>query len=243
MRSREQNFLAMAHTVNTVVQNNQPKWVNVVRFAQCAQELNDLVSLIVDVNAAADSNITGATQDKASICLRAADEGLKLAKRTSVYASDKKNLELRQRLTISRSELLDQHGAEILATLRDWIARINPVISELEPYGILPADLHHFKGLVDEYDNLLTRPRELVVARKTMNQSSLPDLLAKTREVLEHMDNLINLFEATPFEAQYRNARMIIDLGSRSAKPENSTPPDGQQQPPAPEDTPELPAA
>jgi hypothetical protein len=241
MRTREQNFLTMAHTVNEVVKRHQPKWITAERFAQSAEVLNDLVGFITDINAAADSDITGAAKDKAAIFTKAGEEGLKLAKRTKVYASDKKDHELKQRLTISRSDLFKQHGAELLATLKDWIVRLNPIIGELAPYGVLPADLSYFKTLVNDLDKLLTRPRELIVARKTTNQSELPNLLTQTEAVLESMDNLINLFEATPFESEFLNARKVVELGGRRDKPDEEEEKPDEEKPETEDEKPEPP--
>jgi hypothetical protein len=48
------------------------------------------------------------------------------------------------------------------------------------------------------------------------------------RTTLDDLDDLINLFDNTPFENDYWNARKIIDLGRRGRKDddeENPTPP------------------
>ncbi|HRP91107.1 MAG TPA: hypothetical protein PKX92_13840 [Edaphocola sp.] len=44
----------------------------------------------------------------------------------------------------------------------------------------------------------------------------IPALLTSIREVLYRMDSLINLFEGTALKQEYRDARIIIDLGRRA---------------------------
>jgi hypothetical protein len=219
MRTKEENFITMVHAVNLVVKHNQSKWVNVKRFALAAQELNDLVSITSTTNAKADSNNKGATKDKHAAGTDALDEGIKLAKRASIYALDKKNMDLHDRLRFSRWDLLEGHDAEKIAKLREVYDLLEPIIGDLADYAIVKADLQHYDKLLDGYDELLTKPRELTAERKTLNQSVLPEFLSKMRKVLYDLDSFIHMFNNTPFEDDYLNARKVIDLGTRKRKP------------------------
>jgi hypothetical protein len=221
MKTKQENFLTMAHAVNKVVQKNQTKWAAVKRFAQAATELNDLVNITSTANAKADSKNTGTTKDKHSAGFEAIDEGVKIGKRASVYALDKNNMDLHDRLRFSRSSLLSRHDTEGLAKLKEVYELLNPIVAELGDFGILPADMQHYKKLIDNYDNLLTKPRELIAARKTLNGTVLPEFVNKMRKVLYHLDSMINLFETTPFYKDYINARKVIELGTRSEKPKD----------------------
>lgn len=67
--------------------------------------------------------------------------------------------------------------------------------------------------MIDAFDGLIARPRILIVERKTANQDVIPGLLSGLREVLYEMDSLINLFEGTALKQEYKDARIIVDLG------------------------------
>lgn len=230
MTTKQENFLRMVHTVNSILEHHKSQWVNVKRFALSATLLNDLENIMNDAAATTSTNVKGATKDKHSKADEAIELGVKLAKRASVYARDKKNMELHDNFRFTRQSLLAIHDAEALDKLRDVHKKINPIAGELADYGVVMADVQRFEKLIDEYDALLTRPRELVTVRTTMNTSKLPELLSQMRTTLDDLDDLINLFDLTPFEDDYWNARKVIDLGRRGRKDddgngENPTPP------------------
>lgn len=235
MLSKQENFLTMAHAVNEVLKKYSTKWANVPRFVQGATELNDLVDLTTIGNAKADSDNTGATVDKFTAGRIAMKQGISLGKRASIYALDKGNMDLHRRLRFNRSELEHGHDTEALAKMREVYDLLNGIVAELAPYAVLPADVQHYKKLVDEYDHMLTKPRQLITARKTLNTQVLPANLKNIQETLEVLDAFMHLFEKTPFYGDYFNARKIVELGSRprgdqeeeKPKPEdNHTPPD-----------------
>jgi hypothetical protein len=218
MTSKQENFISMIRAVNKVLQDNQKKWANVKRFATAATELNDLLSLTGTVGTKANSPITGATKDKYSVEEDAIEEGVDIAKRASIYAIDKENMELHDKLRISRSMLLQIHEDECLKRLKDVYEQLKPVVADLEDYGIMNADLVHYKTLLEAYESALAKPRTLTVERKTMNVTLLPELHTKMRKVLYALDSLINNFRQTPLPAEYKNARLVMDLGSRESE-------------------------
>lgn len=215
MTTKQENFISMVRAVNKLLQDNQKTWAGVNRFARAVTELKDLISLIGTVGAKANSPITGATKDKWSIEDEAVDQGVNLAKLASVYALDEKNMELHDKLRISRSRLLHLHEDECLKRLMDVLALLQPLSNDLADFGIVHADVVHFKSLLDAYEAALAKPRQLTVERKTMNTTQLPDLISKMRQTLYVLDSMINRFKQTPLPAQYKNARLIVDLGSR----------------------------
>jgi hypothetical protein len=215
MTTKQENFIRMVRAVNKVLQDNQPKWASVKRFVQSANELNNLLSLVGIVGAKANSPITGATKDKYAIEETAIEEGVNIAKFASIYALDKKNLELHDKLRLSRSMLLRLHEDECFKRLTDVFMQLEPVKGELADYGILPADIAHFKTSVDAYEHCLAKPRQLTVERKTMNVTLLPELISKMRMVLYELDSMIGRFNITSLPTAYKNARLVLDLGSR----------------------------
>ncbi len=216
MTTKQENFIRMVRAVNKVLTENQQRWLSLKRFEQSATELKDLISLIDTVGTKANSPIKGATIDKHTIEEDAIDEGLKIASCASVYADDKRNMELHDKLQISRSTLLRMHEDECLKRLKDVHRQLEPIVGELEDYGILKADLSYFETLIVAYENALAKPRQLTAERKTMNEDLQPDLIRKMRKSLEAMDRMINRFDGTPFPMDYKNARVVIELGSRS---------------------------
>ena len=85
------------------------------------------------------------------------------------------------------------------------------------------TDFKASRMLIDAYDKLLSRPRQLTVNRK-VHSEDLPELIQASRKLLNKLDSLVNLFDGTEFEAAYHNARRIVNSGSRKAPATEETP-------------------
>ncbi|MFA6058262.1 MAG: hypothetical protein WC756_08680 [Taibaiella sp.] len=224
MLTSEENFLRMARTVNVVLNDNVSSWGHVGRFAQGAKDLDQLLSQSAIVSSEAKIVTTGATEDKHEAANKAIELGVKLAKRASIYALDKKNVTLHDQLRISRSSLTNRHDEEAIAKLRDVYKQMAKKVTELGPYMVTQEDLAQLNTLTLEFEAIANKPRVLVTTRKAHNDS-VPKLIAEIRTILYDLDSLINIFENTTFASQYANARKIIDLGGRHDDPGGETPP------------------
>jgi hypothetical protein len=86
-------------------------------------------------------------------------------------------------------------------------------------------------SLDDDYKALITKPREAVVARKGVT-TDIGDTEGAATELLEtEVDKSMKKFETknADFFGEYKNARMIIDLGAHTSdkkpvKPTSSPP-------------------
>ena len=85
------------------------------------------------------------------------------------------------------------------------------------------TDFKASRMLIDAYDKLLSRPRQLTVNRK-VHSEDMPELIQASRKLLNKLDSLVNLFDGTEFEAAYHNARRIVNSGSRKAPATEETP-------------------
>jgi hypothetical protein len=96
------------------------------------------------------------------------------------------------------------------------------------PFGTTKSDIASLQTAIDAYTPLVTKPRQAIVARKTVTT----DIGATQDDVdallKEELDRSMRKFRTKnpPFFNEYNNARMIIDLGSRG-EDEETTPPAG----------------
>ncbi|MDO5664046.1 MAG: hypothetical protein Q4G63_02160 [Bacteroidia bacterium] len=217
MTQREENFVSMCRAVNDVFKRYESEWKSNKRFEKEVSVFGGLFEQLAQVKS--DSNIvtTGATVDKADAALRLFTLAADLGKRVSVYAIDKDNQELHDRLRISRGALSNMRDTPALAKVNDMYNQLLPLIGELGDYGVSQENLDELKALKDEYDALISRPRSLIVERKGHNET-IPELIAELRQSLYKLDSLINLFSGTAFGTDYKNARVIVDLVGRRKK-------------------------
>lgn len=222
MIKRHEDFISMLTVVGSVIDANQPIWnTNSVFFGY----VTDFKANRLLINAAAqggDIITTGASQDKSIAAEAAFDYGSKLSKRASVFALEQDNLEMHDQMRVSKGSLSHLADSKASTKLHDLYDRMAAAGDDLLPF-VSAEELTRFKAMIDAYDKLLSRPRELTVNRKVHNEV-LPELIQASRKLLYKLDSLINLFDGTEFEAAYHNARRIVNTGSRKAPATEETP-------------------
>ena len=222
MLKTQEDYISMLTVVGPVLDNNKTVWSANSVFSGYVTDFK-ANKVLIDA-AAQGGNIitTGATQDKINAAEAAFDFGSKLSKRASVYALEQDNSEMHDQMRVSKGSLSQLADSKASIKLHDIYDRMMAIGDDLSPF-VSAEELTRFKALIDAYDKLLSRPRELTVNRKVHNED-LPELIQASRKLLYKLDSLINLFDGTEFEAAYHNARRIVNTGSRKAPATEETP-------------------
>jgi hypothetical protein len=215
MRQTDENFVSMCRAVQDVLTKHTAVWETTVAFKNQATSFNGLMDEMGIAMESAEIVSTGATDNKSNAELKAVLLAVNLAKRASIYAIEVNNMELHDQLRVTKSTLLRRPDTMTLAKLRDIHTRLNTIVAELGDYGVLPTDLAELNAATDAFDALIARPRTLIVERKGYNQDTIPSLLSALREVLYKMDSLMNIFSGTELPKEYKDARIIVDLGKK----------------------------
>lgn len=215
MRQSDNNFIAMCKTVQQVLTKHNPTWNSQVAFNKLAATYRGIMDSLSEATEGAELVSTGATSDKTNAELNAVAMAVDLAKRASVYALEVNNMELHDQLRVNKSTLLRRPDELTLAKLRNIIATLTTVVADLSDYGVSPTDIDNLVTATDDFDKLIPRPRTVIVARKGFNQEAIPSLLAQLRTVLYKLDSLMNIFTNGEFKREYKDARIIVDLGRR----------------------------
>ena len=222
MLKTQENFISMLTVVGSVFDNFKTVWNTNSVFAGYVTDFTANRLLIDAAAQGGDIITTGATQDKTNAGEAAFDFGSKLSKRASIFALEQDNSEMHDQMRVSKGSLSQLADTKALAKLHDIYDRMMAVGEGLSPY-VSPEELTQFKALIDAYDKLLSRPRQLTVNRK-VHSEDLPELIQASRKLLNKLDSLVNLFDGTEFEAAYHNARRIVNSGSRKAPATEETP-------------------
>ena len=215
MKQSDENFVSMCRAVQDVLTKHQALWEPKVAFKNQATTFNGLMDDMGLAMESAEIVSTGATDNKTNSEMSAVLLAVNLAKRASIYAMEVGNMELHDQLRVTKSTLLRRPDTLTLAKLRDIHSRLSEIVAELADYGVLPTDLTALNSMNDAFDALIARPRTLIVERKGYNQDTIPSLLSALREVLYKMDSLVNIFSGSDLAKEYKDARIIIDLGRR----------------------------
>ena len=215
MKQSDENFVSMCKAVRDVLTKHTAIWEPRVAFKNQVTVFGGLMDDMDLAMESAEIVSTGATDNKTNAEMSAVLLAVNLAKRASIYAMEVGNMELHDQLRVTKSTLLRRPDTLTLAKLRDIHSRLNAIVAELADYGVLPADLTALNSMNDAFDALIARPRTLIVERKGYNQDTIPSLLSALREVLYKMDSLINIFSGSDLAKEYKDTRIIIDLGRR----------------------------
>ena len=148
-------------------------------------------------------------------------ETLKVSGAVMAWAEVEGNQGLAEEMNIAVSELQNYRDAVVAerCTGVHEVALAN--LLSLADYGLTAADTTSLKAAIDLYTGLLSRPRVLVTVRKSVG-SEIELLVRDTMRLLtRRMDRLMRMYEVSDptFYRTYMNARIIIDLGGRSAVP------------------------
>ena len=91
----------------------------------------------------------------------------------------------------------------------------------LKGYGVTEAMLTKLGDAIKAYEKAIGSPRVAISERKT-HTDAIPGELKKMRQGFAKLDRLVVMFEddAPGFVSDYRNARVIVDAGSRGSEEE-----------------------
>lgn len=223
MDKRTRSFVNMITALLLVLNKYEAVWTKFARFVTSVTAFKSLKTEIDKRSADSQIVTSGGTIDKGNAANEAFDFVSKVSKRAAIYAIDQNNMELHDSIRVSRGSLARLSGKDALNKITAVYNRLLPLGEALAPYNITADDLKKMKELIDAYDDVSELPRNMIVER-SMHLQTLPQLLTATRKVLYEMDGLITFFEDTDFEAEYKNARKIIDARGGSAKADEEKP-------------------
>ncbi len=217
MRTREQNFLAMAKTSIEVLNQNSAKWEANKRVKKAVTDAKTIIDEIETRNQGGLAKSVGATSQKQEIIDQLAELAGKITKRVKVYATDENNLDLKQKMSFTKSDYHHMSDTDLSAQIQNLHSAVSPLVADLDDYGITQPMLDELSKLATDFKTLESQPRTIITERK-MHNTAIPELLKMLRADLQTIDGLIGIFEDDNLEIQYKNARIIIDRGVTQKK-------------------------
>lgn len=216
MTQAQQNRLTMNKVVIKHLDDNAPVWQTLAAFKKAHDELLASVKGRNTAQGTQSQTTTGITRDKSADTEAAVKAVLKLAKNTAAYAIDQDNHDLYASLNYSKSYLLNLPDNEQGAFLQTMLDKVRGQVGNLGDYNVTAAAIAEAQSAVDKVKGGMTNPRGAIDTRSTATKS-VPAYEADGRKALAKLDRLIHNFEddAPEFVAQYRQARMIVDVGVR----------------------------
>lgn len=214
MTTREQNFMSMARSSANVFLRWNELWSSIPVMNREVEALNAEIEKIDTTSEQTTLTTKGITEDKQNARDEALSAIVNIAKPAAVYAMDQNNMELNRQLNQSRGVLSGLAQNELLNTLTAIYNQVNNVKEQVVDYGVTEERLQDAKTKLDNFAVAVPSTRDVIVERKTSNEI-ISESIGNLRRIFFRLDNLMKLFDATDFYAEYKNARIIVDLGSR----------------------------
>jgi len=223
MRQGEQNFVTMAKASLEVLSQNEDKWSGNNRMVKAVADLRATLTEIENRTKGGLASSTGATSQKQQAEDRGTALAVKIAKIVKVYAADQNDLVHKAENEPSRKMISNKMQDNVLlAQFRLIQETAQPLLAELEDYGMTPKLLTDLGEQADLFQTLQSQPRTIITERK-MHNATIPTLSSCCANDLDTADNLIGIFDDHDLENNFNNARKIIDRGIRH-EPKNDAP-------------------
>lgn len=227
MTDRQENKFSMYLATQAVLDNNNAVWAGTPAFVTAKGALDDAISGISKARQTQEKQTKGVTEDKSVAKEAAITKAVSVAAGTFAYASVTGNNTLKEQVNYSPTELRQSRDTILADRLRVIFNAASDNAAALVDYGIQAGDLTDLDALITAYEDVLEAPRTAIGERANAT-SELESLFDTADTILkEQLDKLVEIFKASALEFynQYKSARVIVDLGRRSADSDEPTPP------------------
>ena len=217
MNDRQENKLSMYLAVQKVCNQNNSVWSGLGAFVTAFGDYEGIIQKIRDARLIQEGQTVGISENKQKDEDEMIDKTIEIGSAVFAYASDISNNELREKIDYSPSSLRRARDTILKDRCQLVHDEANNVIANLSDYGIAAADLTDLQNAIDNYVDIIAKPRTAIGTRATAT-TQIVDLLKLGDNVLnDRMDRLVEQYkkDEQKFYRGYRNARIIVDLGKR----------------------------
>jgi hypothetical protein len=217
MNNKQENKLSMYNAVREIVTTNTSLWEKIPAFTAAFTEYGTLLDNIAATLRTQNSDLTGASADKVSGKEALANATLAVAGAIHAYASQSNKAELKQRVALTRSDLLLVRDMEMLEKCRTIASHAEANKASIADYGATEAVIKDLQDKITAFATLAVRPRVVIAERKDAT-ADLQNLIRLTDTLLsDRLDKIMEQFKVTQpgFYNLYQTNRILVDSGVR----------------------------
>lgn len=190
-------------------------------FATTKTSADTKLVLIDNLTALADSNTTGVTLDTNQLRTTMTLLALKCGNAVSAYAASINDNTLRVAVTYTETQMARFKKEEIDDICEQIHNLANTHAALAGMFGYTPIDVTDLFTAIGLYRTSIQNPRQAIITRST----AIENIKALVRDISDNlfkkqMDKMVNTLKASQpnFVTNYFKARIILDLGSTTAK-------------------------
>ena len=222
MTDKQENKRSMFTSVKNLLYAHNGIWAGIPALEDAYEKFENILLKIDSQAQLQAGNIKGITKQKQKEEDEMIQFALEMATTVKAYASVIGDNDLKDKVSYSPSELRNSRDTVLKDICQNIHDIAQNVISELGDYGKTPEDLQQLQQEIDDYAEILSKPRDAVATRAAAT-SELANLFQQADEILiNQIDNLMVSYKASEprFYNMYDNARKIVSLGRRSKSEE-----------------------
>ncbi len=221
MNRKDTNRVNMIDTTTHYCDLNVAATAGITAFALKLADVKAKMVLINGLNQVVTGTTTGVTLDTNLLRKTMTDYALKCANATKGYANSVNNNTLKALVNYTRAKL-DKISKEdvddVCQTIHD---AADDNFAGAAPYGIVATDVTDLQTAINLYRSATQNPRQAIISKSQAVEQSSRMVREVIDDLLEgQLDVMVNTLEITNanFCKGYEQARIIIDLGSTTAK-------------------------
>ena len=227
MEDNFENKLSMYRSVETLLDNNTTKTAGITVFATRQAEFKDVVAAIIEKEENRINATKGLTAEKRKQRNEMILDASIIAAKLKTLAADTNDERLKELSNYKKSHLKEMRDTQLLPIIQGLINTADSNSADLANYGVtavMIADLSTKQGIYNSALGAKAGGFNVKGAALT----ALRNLFKSADSILkDKIDNLMEGFvkDDNEFYNQYKNARVIYDLGVRHEKEEPTPPP------------------
>lgn len=221
MENNLENRLSMYQKVQFYLTHHAAETAAIPMVATLQAELEDKINAVLVLGGIVDTDITGYTVDKQSKRTDLTRKILKLSTAIVAYASVNNNSILAEKCDESLRNMGVMRDNDFYTFAQLIIREATPLMTDLAPFGVLPADLTAAETASSVYLGGIQNPRGQINERSKA-LGDLETAMDGTDDLVKNkLDKVMGIFQATNLSLHngYLGARSIDGTGSQ-------TPPD-----------------
>lgn len=227
MEDNFENKLSMYRAVETILDNNTTKTAGITVFATRLTEFKDVVAAIIEKEEKRVNAAKGLTAEKKKQRTAMIEDAAIIAAKIKALAEDTNDERLKQLANYKKSNLKEMRDTQLLPIIQGLINTADSKAAELVNYGVTAVMIANLGTKQGTYNSALG-VKEGGFNVKGAALTALRNLFKSADTILKKkIDNLMEGFvkDDNEFYNQYKNARVIRDLGVRHDD-DDPTPPD-----------------
>ncbi|MEI6122254.1 MAG: carboxypeptidase-like regulatory domain-containing protein [Bacteroidota bacterium] len=220
MNRRVANEFQMLKVVNSIFSSFASVISAIPAFAAIVAAFVLLIKSIEDINTKADAIKTGMRANKKILKNILAHIASRISCALMAYSSDQNNLEMFQEVNYTEKHISRLKDIRAVSICRNFLILAQANHTELEDYGILPADITALTAAITAFDNMIAASQAEIDYHKNLMQNQ-KSLVSQALKLLRtKADQLIRVAaDANPeFHQLYFKARAIDDFVGKRRK-------------------------